>query len=159
MKALNKIKQKKEGFLDDFLPLFVFILLAAFIILLFCETNAAINQKAKINSIARQYTLKMETKGCLSDDDIKNLVQDLNSAGFTDQNGNAIELNAFKNGCTYSGKGTNGQSVGYGEEVVLSFTVYTEQWIVDPNKTDIWNIFFQKTYNPISISYHSTSKE
>lgn len=157
IKKINLTK-KEKGFLDDFLPLFVFILLIAVSLLLFVETNAAINKKADINSIARQYMLKMETQGCLKDSDITDLVTDLNKAGFTDSDGSKIQVNKFKSGCNYTGK-NNGLSAGYGNLVELSFTVYTEQWIINPENTDIWKIFFEKIYSPISIEYHSTSKE
>lgn len=157
IKKLKQIINKKdEGFLDDFLPLLIFLLIAAIMLLLFIETSAAINKKSSINAIARQYMLRLETQGCLTDADVSDLVDALNKEGFTDENGNPLTTSQIE--CDYSEKGTN-NTAGYGNEVFLRLNVYTEQWIINPNDTDIWKIIFKKTYNPISIEYHSTSKE
>lgn len=160
MKIKEKLKCKKQGFLDDFLPSAIFLLIAAVMFLSFMEINAAINKKAEINAIARQYTLRMETKGCLNTEDIAELTDDLNNAGFTDASGGSLSVEEFLAGCNYSGKDTNGESVGYGNEVELSFRVYTKQWIFDEtSEKDLLGIIFKEQHHPISIEYHSTSKE
>lgn len=79
----------------------------------------------------------------------------MNDAGFRDKDGNELQVGKFE--LHYTGEGHEGQSAGYGNDVEFSFTVYAEQWNL--NDADIWTGFFQKTHKPITIEYHSTSKE
>lgn len=151
------LSKKKSGFLDDYLPLFAFILVAIIAMMGFIEVNTAINKKSDINSIARQYVLRMETQGCLKNSDITELITSLNAAGFSDSEGGALSSASFD--CVYSGQDTNGESVGYGNVVTLKFKVYTKQWMMDAESLNSFTGIFKKGYAPISIEYHSTSKE
>lgn len=160
IKSKLKLNKKSNGNLDDFLPILIFMMIASFILLLFIEVNVAINSKSKLNSIARQYTLKMETKGFLSEDDIKALVDHLNKNGFANADGSDLTVDSFKNAADYSGKSTNGVSVGYGNEVSLKFTVYSEQRLgYQEEEEEFLPFSLKKQFMPLTIEYHSTSKE
>lgn len=172
------LKLKKDGMIDDFLPLMAFVLIVAIILFTFIETNTAINSKADINAISRKYTLLLETQGHLTSNDQKNLVNDLNDAGFRANEAGALlttssirnkdNFNENANTAQISYSGDSNNSVGYGQPVALQIKVFTdvkmlsEANIFDPTiETGYYDESgnYVKKYSPIVVKYHSTSKE
>ena len=161
------LKIKKDGIVDDLLPIMAFILIVVITLSVFIETNAAINSKAEINSVARKYTLLLETQGHLTSADQKSLVADLNELGFrADENGTMLttsyvhgndSFSKNSNTAQLSFSGDSNNSVGYGQPVALQLKVYTNVKMLSDA-----NIFSPKvtgSYTPIVVKYHSTSKE
>ena len=95
--------KKKRGFVGKLMiPLFA--ILATFMVMVIYE-NATKNlmDKQKVDILARQYILKMETDGYLEKNEEDNLIRELQKIGLTN-----ISLN-----------GTTETQVGYGKEIKL----------------------------------------
>ena len=155
-------KNKAKGMVDDFLPTIVFLVIASILILVFINFNIAINKKDSINNLARDYLLLSETQGGLTAEDINNLAADLAAMGFVgDANQGPITMknfNATADGTNTENTTMRGSSgVGYGEEIVLSICVYTNDERL--TGTNIFNLSKEDKWLPIKIVYHSTSKQ
>lgn len=147
------LKKKKKGMVDDFLPIAMFVLIAAVMLFTSVNLNAAVNQKAEANSIARRYILKMETYGYLTDSALSGLASELNESGFyANSSGNAITAGNLDIGTTTR------TDVGYGNDITLTFTVYTDNRFL-MGDGDLFNSYFEKRIVPITVTYRSTSKE
>ena len=144
------LKKKEKGMVDDFLPIVAFILLAAILIFMFINYNAAVNKKTEINFIARKYLLMMETQGYLTDGMKADLIQELEDEGFYGTNTKGAVSASNLAGTTMS-------NVGYGNEITIVIEVYSNVKML--GSTDIFQAFFTDKIEQISISYSSTSKE
>lgn len=150
------MRKKKSAVLDDFLPTLIFLLLMAITIFLFIGYNKAINQKTTLNSIAREYILKMETTGYMTPEFKQDLYKDLKDAGFVGTSSGG----SFSDG---NFTGTTVSDVGYGNEIQLTIKVYTKNRLLkasdNDGKVDIMKPNFKDDYSPIMVTYKSTSKE
>lgn len=147
------LKKKSKGMIDDFLPIAIFILIAAVLLFTSINFNTAANQKAQVNGIARRYVLKMETCGYLSDDMLAGLAQELNSSGFyANSSGAAVTAGNLNIGTTTR------TDVGYGNDITLTFTVYTDNRFLSGDG-NIFTSFFENEIVPVTVTYRSTSKE
>ena len=77
----------------------------------FADCVRLINVKASVSQVSRQYILKMETYGYLTEGDRDNLIDSLAEAGLTN-----ISL-----------AGTDMSEVGYGNEIKLYISGSTEE--------------------------------
>ena len=156
-------KKKAKGVLDDFLPIMCFLLFAVVIIFLVINYNAAVNQKTDLNAIGRKYMLKIETYGYLRDSDKISLANELNDAGFFADNGKSmitpdnIENCLKKTDDDGTITRTTETDVGYGKDVTLVISVYTDVSML--KSTDIFNPKFADEPTKIQVVYESTSKE
>ena len=146
-------RKKTKGELDNMLGTVVFILVIAIILFSFINYNNAISKKQKINLIARQYLLRMETVGYLSSDDMEAMAQELSEMGFY---GNPEKGNTEPVG-NGNFSGTTINRVGYGNEIIVAFTVYTDDWVLADG--NIFSPKYELERYPITIEYKSTSKE
>ena len=151
---LRKMKKKERGILDDMLPMVVFILLFAVLIFIFIEYNTAINKKTTINNIARNHLLKIETTGYMTDPIKLSLAAALKKEGFkADADGTEIDTSAASN----LNWAAPTSAVGYGNEIYLTFTVYTQNYLMMSG--GLFSPTFNGEYVPITVTYYSTSKE
>lgn len=94
---------KDRGNVGNLLVTGIFILTMSILMMSFLDNLELIERKMEVNQIARQYILRMETKGCLSADDKDRLLLELENVGVTN-----VDLGI-----------TTTEEVGYGERVVL----------------------------------------
>ncbi len=94
---------KNDGSVGDVMPMCIFVICIAFVMISFADCVRLINVKASVSQISRQYILKMETYGYLTENDRDNLIRSLSESGLEN-----ISL-----------AGTDTSEVGYGNEIKL----------------------------------------
>ena len=158
MKKITRRKQK--GFVDDFLPMLIFIALSATIIFLLVNTNAAIAKKNTLNNIAREYMLRMESDGYLTanesgSNEQKKLIQELNDAGFYKTNDGGRTKLPVDASCL---AGTTYTDFGYGSKLTLHIEVYVDTYY---NMTDggFFTGIFIETPSRMEVTLTTTSKK
>ena len=105
------ITGKNDGSVGDVMPMCIFVICIAFVMISFADCVRLINVKASVSQISRQYILKMETYGYLTDGDRDGLVDSLAETGLRN-----ISL-----------AGTDMSEVGYGNEIKLYISGSTEE--------------------------------
>ena len=105
MKKTEKklFRHKNDGSVGDVMPMCIFVICIAFVMISFADCVRLINVKASVSQISRQYILKMETYGYLTENDRDNLIRSLSESGLEN-----ISL-----------AGTDTSEVGYGNEIKL----------------------------------------
>ena len=101
---------KNPGSVGDVMPMCIFVICIAFVMISFADCVRAINVKSSVSQISRQYILKMETYGYLTGDDRDELTSALSGAGLEN-----ISL-----------EGTDMAEVGYGNTISLYIKGTTE---------------------------------
>ena len=76
-----KIVKKKEGSIDKFAVPLIMIIAFAICIILNINTSYSLENKDKVDTISREYLLKMETQGYLVTSDKVELVNELQALG------------------------------------------------------------------------------
>ena len=102
--------RRNEGGVGDVMPMCIFAICIAFVMISFADCVRLINVKSSVSQISRQYILKMETYGYLTEDDKEGLVKSLSDTGLE-----SISL-----------AGTDMAEVGYGNEIKLYISGTTE---------------------------------
>ncbi len=97
------IHTKNDGSVGDVMPMCIFVICIAFVMISFADCVRLINVKASVSQLSRQYILKMETYGYLTENDRDDLVRSLAESGLEN-----ISL-----------AGTDLNEVGYGNEIKL----------------------------------------
>lgn len=131
---------KKDGSMMKLLPVLLAMAAMAAITTLYITYMSDYDKRERADQIAREYILKMETQGHLSEAMKNNLISDLSDAGF-----GSINL-----------QGTTMAKAEYGEEIVLMINAYleTEDYVFE-------NLLSKRTdrkLRHIKISKKSTSK-
>lgn len=131
---------KKDGSMMKLLPVLLAMAAMAAITTLYITYMSDYDKRERADQIAREYILKMETQGHLSEAMKNNLISDLSDAGF-----GSINL-----------QGTTMTKAEYGEEIVLMINAYleTEDYVFE-------NLLSKRTdrkIRHIKISKKSTSK-
>jgi hypothetical protein len=113
MKAVlnKKVLEKNDGSVGDVMPMCIFVICIAFVMISFADCVRLINVKASVSQVSRQYILKMETYGYLTEGDRAGLVDSLTETGLRN-----ISL-----------AGTDMSEVGYGNEIRLYISGLTEE--------------------------------
>ena len=106
----KKTKPSSPGSVGDVMPMCIFVICIAFVMISFADCVRVINVKSSVSQISRQYILKMETYGYLTGDDKDDLVSALSDAGLDN-----ISL-----------AGTDMSEVGYGNKISLYIYGTTE---------------------------------
>lgn len=153
-KLKKQLHKKKNGMLDDLLPIILFFLLLTVLLFTFVEFNTAVNKKSDINQIARRYILKMEQTGYATSSIQNALVQELNNLGYYgDTSGGPVTTSNITSETTKTHQ-------GYGSDICLNFTVYTKnKWLATGENANLFAPkFLDSDYVPITIKYYSTSK-
>ena len=110
-KAVNdKERLLSPGSVGDVMPMCVFVICIAFVMISFADCVRLINVKSSVSQISRQYILRMETYGYLTDNDRQGLMRSLSETGLT-----GVSL-----------AGTDTSEVGYGNEIKLYIDGFTE---------------------------------
>ena len=102
--------KKEKGSIGDVLPMCIFVIYIAFVMICFADCVKIINIKTSVSQISRQYILRMETIGYLTPADETAMRQALEDAGLRN-----ISLGS-----------TDTSEVGYGCEIVLDIHGVTE---------------------------------
>ena len=103
--------EKNDGSVGDVMPMCIFVICIAFVMISFANCVRLINVKASVSQVSRQYILKMETYGYLTEGDRAGLMDLLSETGLKD-----ISL-----------AGTDMAEVGYGNEIKLYISGFTEE--------------------------------
>lgn len=102
--------KKKEGSVDKIALALLTMLISGVLIMTSIETTHALEKKSEINSLIRQHMLYMESNGDLTDIQISELRQDIESLGVEvvgPGTGNGIEVS---------------KGVSYGKEIFIEVT-------------------------------------
>ena len=105
-----KEKALSPGSVGDVMPMCIFVICIAFVMISFANCVRLINVKASVSQVARQYILRMETYGYLTENDKEALMRNLADTGLT-----GVSL-----------AGTDTSEVGYGNEIRLYIDGFTE---------------------------------
>ncbi len=109
--ALNKLHlRKNDGSVGDVMPMCIFVICIAFVMISFADCVRVINVKTSVSQISRQYILRMETYGYLTENDRGDMLRSLSESGLEN-----ISL-----------AGTDTSEVGYGNEIKLCITGLAE---------------------------------
>lgn len=115
------------------------LVVATVLILMNTSSTKTMLTKQKVDIIARQYILKMETDGYLMQNEEDNLIKELNKIGLEN-----ISLD-----------GTTKNNVGYGKEINLNISGYLKT-----EELKVYNLTLDKKekFIPIHVEEVSTSK-
>lgn len=91
---LRKSILNNSGSVGDFMPMCIFVICIAFILVSFADCVRLINVKSTVSQISREYILKMESRGCLEDADIIELLDALSGGGLRDVSLGRTDVNA-----------------------------------------------------------------
>lgn len=132
--------QKKAGSMMKLLPILLAMAAMAAVTVMYITYMSDYDRREYADQIAREYILKMETQGYLSENMKNNLISDLDGAGFT-----GINL-----------QGTTMSKAEYGDEIALMIhaSLETEEYVFE-------NLLGKRTdrkIRHITISKKSTSK-
>ncbi len=97
------MRRKQEGSVLDFLSVGICILAMAVVMTAYFACSDLLLRKGQISQIARCYILKMETMGCLTEEEKNNMLAELQAVGLR-----GIDL-----------AGTTLNPVEYGDSVIL----------------------------------------
>ena len=106
----NNVRYRSEGNVGDVMPMCIFVICIAFVMITFSDCVRVIGIKTTVSQISRQYILRMETYGYLTTEDRVAMVDALSEAGLK-----GISLGD-----------TDTAEVGYGNEIVLEIMGHTE---------------------------------
>ena len=106
----DKERLLSPGSVGDVMPMCIFVICIAFVMISFADCVRLINVKSSVSQISRQYILRMETYGYLTDNDRQGLMRSLSETGLT-----GVSL-----------AGTDTSEVGYGNEIKLYIDGFTE---------------------------------
>lgn len=95
---------KNKGSILEFLSPMLCFLAFAIIVTAFFNNMKTVSEKEDVSQVARQYILRMETVGYLTDSDRASMIQTLTDMGVSN-----IDIN-----------GTTVSDVGYGNPIILS---------------------------------------
>ena len=101
---------RQKGSVGDVMPMGIFVISIAFVFTAFANCVRLVNVKSSVSQISREYILKMETRGYLTDGDRADLYDALSYAGLED-----VSLG-----------NTDTAEVGYGNTIRLEINGYTE---------------------------------
>lgn len=98
----------------------IFILALSVLMLAFMENMELIQHKIEINQITRRYLLRMETEGCLTEEDRDRILYELQAAGVSnvDLGATTIEPPGYGEGITLEVKGMLNGEVEFKEKRV-----------------------------------------
>jgi hypothetical protein len=99
----RKLLHKDDGSMVDFIYVIIALLILSIISILMMNWYSDMDKKTKIEMLGREYILRMETEGFLSDGDKDNLIKNLNEFGVSN-----ISL-----------IGTTSAPVKYGDKIIL----------------------------------------
>lgn len=131
--------KKNKGFIEDMIIPLIALVIAMVLILMNSNATKTMITKQKVDIVARQYILKMETDGYLMSNEEDSLIKELNKIGL--QN---VSLN-----------GTTKTNVGYGKEINLNISGY-----ITTKELKVVNLGLEKKEKsiPIHVEEVSTSK-
>ncbi len=132
---MDKRRRKDDGFLYRLLPVFISLTVAAVLVVLSAGFFTAIRQRDLIDQLAREYLLKMETEGYLSDGRREELTASLAQAGL----------------CSISLDGTTFAEVSYGDRISLCIYGTLPQSLAGSGSLS-WEL-------PVSVRLTSTAKQ
>ena len=139
-KRMKFIFQKDEGNFVDFVTIMIAILAVMVVAVAYIGWVGNLHDKNKIDDIAREYLLRMEVEGYLTDSDHAELINDLND----------IDVSSV------SISGTTRTPLSYGEKITIKITgEITVQKI-----NLLSSLSIQKTTEqvPFSVTKSSTAK-
>lgn len=131
---------KNPGSVLDILSVLVMVIALSILMLAYLESMRMLELKEEISQISRRYILKMETLGCLSPEDMTDMVQALSDLGLEN-----IDLS-----------GTTMLDAGYGNPVTLSIQGKLQGRELAGN--DLMEMLFRGTEWPVEINRMSTAK-
>lgn len=131
---------KNKGSMMDFLSPLLCFLAFTIIVTGFFNVMKTISQKDEVSQVARQYILRMETVGYLTDSDRVSLIHTLADMGVSN-----IDLT-----------GTTTSDVGYGNPIILNISGTLKMSSLDGS--NLTNFVFQETEAPINERRMSTAK-
>ena len=152
------ILKKEKGALDDILPIVVFIFLMTVMMFIYLGFSQVTNERSTLDTVAREYILKMETDGYLTngagaggDNDKAELIAALNDLGFYgDDAGGAVTATNLN--------GTTLTEQNYGDTITLSISVYAKDRSLDADSFNLFTSIVHDKYRNIKVTVASTSK-
>lgn len=135
------MREKKEGSLLDFMSVGICILAMAVVLTAYLYCSNLLLCKGQISQVARCYILKMETVGCLTEEEKNNMLAELHAIGLR-----GIDLT-----------GTTMNPVAYGDSVVLRIrgNIQGRMWRKD---YDLFQSVFTAREVPVEEVRMSTAK-
>lgn len=97
--VLTDIKENDAGSVGDVMPMCIFVICIAYVLISFAGCVKLINTKTMVSQISRQYILKMETEGYLKEADKNEMLDDLSLAGLENINLGKTDMNPVGYGC------------------------------------------------------------
>ena len=132
--------KKKEGSLEKIIVPTISVVIIFIIVIIGTTAMGDVGKKDRVDMVAKNYMLKMETQGYLKSDDKTQMIKDLEKVGMK----NVVFTNT-----TFS-------KVNYGESIYLGFTGNIE--VTEFKMTNALKGEKHKTLIPYNISLKSTGK-
>ncbi len=133
--------RKSEGNVMDMVTIGLTILAMSIVVTAYLECTGLMLKKLEISQVSRQYILKMETEGYLSEQNRQSLLQELQTLGM--QN---IDLT-----------GTTLQPVSYGETILLKIKGTVSTRTINEGE-EVWNGGFWESSATVEEARMSTAK-
>lgn len=133
----RKLFHKDDGSMVDFIYVIVALLILSIICVLMINWYSDMDKKTKIEMLGREYILRMETEGYLTDGDKDNFIENLNEFGVSN-----VSL-----------IGTTREAVKYGDKIILHMEGKIQ---VSSFRLANW-LHLQKESNLVPIIIHKAS--
>lgn len=135
------MKGKQEGSVMDFLSVCICILAMSIVLTAYFYCSDLLLRKGQLSQVARNYILKMETVGCLTEGDKNSLLAELQSIGIE-----GIDLS-----------GSTMNPVEYGDSVILHIRGKIQGRVWEENH-DLFHSVFTVREVPVEEMRMSTAK-
>lgn len=134
--------RKRKGNVIDWLGSMIFILALLLLMFAYLNFTKVFDIKEDVKQVSREYMLRMETVGYLTDEDAASLTARLESLGVT--------------GIDLAGS-TRGAAAGYGNRIYLVVQCNIPGDVLDL-RGDIFNAAFEERVFPFKVIRESTAK-
>lgn len=151
----QRLSKKDSGMLDQMLPLIVGIFILSFVFVLMLGTMESIQQKNKVDLVARRAILLLETYGYLEASEEQELLTQLMEANISNP---VIRVWGYQNSSQMWGSVDASNPASYGQKVEVEITGVAQTSIGTVNGPGVLTTIFEKQDIPVRVVRVSTSK-
>ena len=149
------LSKKDSGMLDQMLPLIVGIFVLSFVFVLMLGTMESIQQKNKVDLVARRAILLVETYGYLEEASRQELLTQLTQANISSPE---IQVCGYQNSSQLWGSVDASNPASYGQKIEVEITGVAQASIGVVDGPGVLTIIFEKQDIPVHVVRVSTSK-
>lgn len=151
----QRLSKKDSGMLDQMLPLIIGIFILSFVFVLMLGTMESIQQKNKVDLVARRAILLLETYGYIEDSQEQELIAQLAEAKVLNP---VIQAKGYQSNSQMWGTVDASNPASYGQKVEVEITGVAQASVGTTDGPGVLTTIFEKQDIPVRIVRVSTSK-